>query len=870
MSRKKDPDTPPRRSRRSRKPASTGAPRRKVANTKRRSAPRRSRKTRSSSARDISPRSERRASPKRRKSRSRQSRPTTRSRSRSRQQAPPSGGWLARLGRLSFSALLGALVGGSAVVYVLYHQAVVDVEALLAQDVFTPSGRVLSAPMSVWTGMRISSGQLAADLQSAGYARVRSLQAAGDFVVSPERVQVLDETGRTISVGFSDGRITTVQPGPVARFGAVELAELRGPEGISRRPITVDELPEHVYQPILAMEDARFFDHEGVDPIGITRAVVANITAGDVSQGGSTLTQQLVKNLFLSAERTYERKAREALLAVALENTRTKKQILELYLNEIYLGQIGAASIAGVDQAARAYFGKGAERLEVGEAAVLAGIISAPNRYSPLRHPERTLAQRDKVLKRMQGLGWLSEARLAEELARPLQLAPTPTSRQSPWMVEAAVEHVEAAVEEPGVVSGQGWVVQTTLQPALQRIAERVVAESLAALEEEHDVEGAEMALVALRASDGAVLAMVGGRDYATSQFNRATSASRQVGSTVKPLSYLAALDRDHTQSPGSIVDDAPLQRTVNRKTWAPKNYDGRYVGPISYRDALAQSRNVPAVLVAESVGMEALSSWWKSAGLEEATAYPSAALGSFSATPLAMAGAYTVFPNLGTVSAPRMVSAALDAEGTARYTLAPDTARVASPEAAWLVSSMLSDVITRGTARSASRLGLDGPAAGKTGTTDEARDAWFVGYTGDVVVAVWVGHDRKDALGLTGGKAALPAWTRFVVDAGFSLSLPEPPAGVVQTTLCAETGRPATCGAPCEEAVEEWVYADMDLCAEDDADGSAVTAAANPLRDAISRLLDGTTEASDGPPTEDPDDEAPRRRIFPRRDRNN
>jgi len=828
----------------SRKPASNGAPRRSVDKTRpRKSPPKRKQKgarTRKPPQRRTSHRNKR-----------------TRRRAPRRAPARRGGSILARIGRLAFSSSLGALVGGVAIVYTLYHQAVVDVEHLLSQPVWSATGRILSAPLAVWPGMTLSPGQVAEDLQSAGYARVRSLQADRDFVVSADQIQVRD-AGKTVTMSFSGGRVSSVQPGAVARFSAVELAELRGAEGVSRRPITIDELPEHVYKSVLAMEDARYFDHEGVDPIGITRAVIANVTEGGIAQGGSTLTQQLVKNLFLTAERSYERKAREALLAVALENTRSKRQILELYLNEIYLGQIGGASIAGVDQAARAYFGKGAERLELGEAAVLAGIISAPNRYSPLRHPERALERRDVALTRMAALGWISEAARDEEIARPLQLAPTPTHRQSPWAVEAALEVVESAVGEEGVVAGQGWVVQTTLQPTLQRIAEQVVADSLAELAAEHGAEDAQMALVAVRASDGAVLAMVGGRDYGSSQFNRVTSAARQIGSTIKPLTYLAALEADAARSPGTVLVDAPLERTVSGRSWAPKNYDGRYVGAISYRDALAQSRNVPAVLVAESVGMSSLSALWSDAGLSGATAYPSAALGSFEATPLELAAAYTVFPNGGTARRPRVVSSAADADGEARFSSEDVTATVAGREATWMVVSMMSDVLTEGTGRAASRYGLDGPAAGKTGTTDEARDAWFAGFTGDIVVVVWVGYDRSKALGLTGGKAALPAWSRFVSAAGLPMSLPRPPSGLSQVTLCEETGLPAAC-APCDASHKEWVReASAEQC------GAEPVALANPLRDAISRLL-GTEATEDGVPDEEP---SGRRGLFGRRGR--
>lgn len=828
---------------RRRKPASKGAPRRDVGKTRRRPTPPRAASAPKSRRKQRKPAPARRRSPSKRRPTSRRPPPAT------------AATWFwPWVGRSVISAGLGLMVGGSVVVGVLHHQAVRDVEDLLSTEMWSASGRVLSAPLAAWPGLTVTPGQLAEDLQSAGYARVRTLQSPGDFVVSRNEIQVRTQAGSS-TIGFSDGRISSTRPGSMLYFRPVELAELRGPEGISRRPVSLDDVPEHVYQGVLAMEDARFFDHEGVDPIGIVRAVMANLTGGGVSQGGSTITQQLVKNLFLTAERTYERKAREALLAVALENTRSKKEILELYLNEIYLGQIGGASISGIDQAARVYFGKSAQRLDVGEAAVLAGIISAPNRYSPLRHPERALAQRDKVLDRMLAVGWLTESEHAAEIARPLQLAPTPTHRQGPWLVEAAIEEVESAVGESGVITGQGWTVHTTLQPGLQRIAERVVREGLSELADEHDVDGAEMALVALRASDGAVLAMVGGGDYASSQFNRVTSASRQIGSTVKPLTVLAALTNNTALTPATVFDDAPLERTDNGQVWRPGNYDGRYVGPISMRQALAQSRNIPAILVAEDVGMPTLKRFWHQLGLENATEYPSASLGSFAATPLALAGAYTIFANEGEVSTPRSVNHAVTASGEERYTNPAQRTRLSNPEATWMTTSMMAEVFETGTARSAARHGLTGPAAGKTGTTDEARDAWFVGFTGDVVVAVWVGHDRDDALGLTGGQAALPTWTRFVVESGLPLVLPEPPQSFVQTPFCEESGLPVDCHGPCAVVVEEWVSPEAAECAE--------PAPSSPLREAVGRLLGGTTPSQ---PMAEADADTPQRGGFFRR----
>ena len=751
---------------------------------------------------------------------------------------------------MSFSALLGALVGCSTVGYVLYHQAERDVQALLAQPVWSQTGRVFSAPMELWPGMRLTAGEVASDLQAAGYARVRSLENEGDFKVASDAITLRDVRGDH-TIQFSDGVISSVAPGAMVRFSAVELAELRGPEGESRRPLTLSELPEHVYRAILAMEDGRFFEHEGVDPVGITRAILANMGAGRTTQGGSTLTQQLVKNLFLTSERTYQRKAREALLSVALENLHTKEDILELYLNEVYLGQVGGAGVAGLSSAARAYFGKTADRLELGEAAVLAGIISAPNRYSPIRHPERAIERRDLVLARMVALGWLSAEVASAEKEAPLSLAPSVMSWRSPWGVEAAIEQVEDAAEGEGLVAGQGWSVYTTLQPGLQRIAEAAVTESASRIDADYpEARGAQIALVAVRASDGAVLAMVGGRNYAESSFNRVTSAHRQIGSTVKPLTFLAAVSADHEWTPGANIEDAPLVRRYDGQTWSPKNYDGRYEGEISLRRALAQSRNIPAILLAEAVGMPQLKRYWQGLGLEGATALPSAALGSFEATPLQLAGSYTVFPGGGKVSTPRLVSRAVDSSGSTMQANKPQLREVATEQEAWLVRSMMESVIEEGTGRAARRFGVEGTVGGKTGTTDNAHDAWFVGFAGDIVVAVWVGFDRGQDLGLTGGKGALPTWSRFVAWSGLSAPPVAAPEGLSMVTLCDDSGLLASC-TDCLETHTEHVFEGREPeCPSE-----------SPLRDAVSRMLEGL--GADDTPEEESDQ---RRGLFGRR----
>ncbi len=697
-------------------------------------------------------------------------------------------------------AACGASMGGGFVTWTLYRQALEDVDALLDGRVWASTGSVVSAPMELWPGLRLSPAELASDLQSAGYGRVDAVGAPGDFQVSGDAVLIVgkgkavDGTDGEVLVTFRGDRIGSLSPSSRVRLASTELAGMRGQDNEARQPVALDALPEHVPRAILAMEDARFYEHEGVDPLGIARAVVVNAIRDRPMQGGSTLTQQLVKNLSLTLERTVERKAREAILAMALESQRSKDEILELYLNEIYLGQVGGVAICGIDQAARAYFGKPATRLELGEAATLAGIVSAPNRYSPLRHPEEARERRDITLNRMADVGWLAPGVSEREKRAELQVHPTSTSRHSPWAVDAAADAVETEVGE-GAIAARGLTVVTTIQPALQRLAERAVTEGLAEMEQAWPTtSGAEMALVAMRVDDGSIVALVGGRSYGESQFDRALHGRRQVGSTIKPLSALLALERDPSLSPATVFEDAPLERSVDGKTWAPRNYDGGFRGSMTLRESLRVSRNIPAVLLAEQAGLGRLQEGWQRLGLSGATANPASALGSFTASPVELASAYTVFPGRGKVSAPLLVRRVDEEEGGPVASWDADRSRQSSAESAWLVGDMLQGVVQSGTGRKASAYGATGALGGKTGTTDDARDAWFVGYTPELVVAVWVGFDRDRSLGLTGGKAALPTWSRFVSWSGTTAGSYPRPSGLHFVDGCVACSPDGSC----------------------------------------------------------------------------
>jgi penicillin-binding protein 1B len=695
---------------------------------------------------------------------------------------------------------LGTIGGGLAGAW-FYQGALHQVDTMLARPLWESPGSILGETVVV-AGLGLGSEDVAATLQSAGYSRVQKVGAAGDFVVSARSILVRDGD-EDVLITFAEGSVTSVSPDPVHHFHPTELAGLSDSAEL-RQPIKRSDIPEHLVLAVLAMEDARFFEHPGVDVFGILRALAVNVMGRGHQQGGSTLTQQLAKNLFLTPERSLKRKTRELALAVALESRLTKDEILEVYLNQIYLGQVNGVAICGVDQAARTYFGTTARRLSLGQAAVLAGVISAPNRYSPVRHLARAQERRNLVLDRMTKVGWLGEEEAALTKGQPVQVVRSQANRKAPWAIDHAVELIDAELGE-GSVASSGLTVRTTVDALLQQVAKRAVADGIQAIEEAHpNVKGMEVALVAIDPERGDVLAMVGGRSYRASSFNRATKAARQVGSTVKPFTWLLAYETDRNLAPTTMISDEPLEREVNGELWAPRNYDGQFLGEVSMEEALAKSRNVPAIHVAEGVGLMPLVDHLKSLGLSEARAFPSTALGAFDASPLALAAAYSVFPGEGKVVSPRLIRSVRLPDGSERMKTNVLKRRIASDRAAFLTDVSLQATMAWGTGSGAAAHGVTGMVGGKTGTTDNGRDAWFVGYTNKIVVAVWVGFDKGKDLGLTGAQAALPIWSHFVSKSGrMSDILVQPPDAVISAPLCLESGLLAL--PDCPETEDGW-----------------------------------------------------------------
>jgi penicillin-binding protein 1B len=539
----------------------------------------------------------------------------------------------------------------------------------------------------------------------------------------------------------------------------VAIAPVDGAPREYRIPMALSDLPDHLIDAVLAVEDQRFHDHGGIDWRRLGGAMVANVKAGGIAQGGSTITQQLAKNLFLTADRTPIRKMREAAMALVLESRYDKETLLEAYLNEIYLGQDGGAAIHGVAAASRFHLGKDVRRLDVAEAALLAGMIHAPNRLAPSRHPRDARSRRDLVLDLMEEQGKLSSsaARRARRVAVRTRTHPSGT-------IDARYFRDVAAGALHGRVPKRGAAVFTTLDADLQRQAERAVAWGV------RRFRGGEVqaALVAIDPRTGDILAMVGGRDYGASQFNRAVDARRQPGSAFKPVVALAALEPDRRREPSytlaSVIDDAPLRVETASGPWQPANYDQAFRGPVTFRTALEQSLNVPFARIGLEIGPQRIVDAARRLGITSPLEpVPALALGSGEVSLLELVRAYGVFATGGTLARSRTIIGRVGTDGELDEQDRVQTEQVVDPAVAYLVTSALRGVVQRGTGAELSEVDFRSEVAGKSGTTNDWRDAWFVAYSPALVVGVWVGRDDGTSIRSTGTRAALPIVARFL-----------------------------------------------------------------------------------------------------------
>jgi len=581
-----------------------------------------------------------------------------------------------------------------------------------------------------------------------------------------------------------------------ARSSPVRVATLYGVDWRITPPVTLQSIPAHVSNAFLAAEDVRFHHHIGIDPIGMTRALFTNLRAHGIAAGGSTIDQQIIKTRFLSQERTWRRKITEILLAMLLDARMPKNEILEVYLNDVYLGHNNGKPVLGIDEAARLYFNKRPSELRVDEAAVLAGMIRAPNRDTPEKRPDIARARRDAILAVMLDHDWITEAQFAAAKKRDVEFTGgTIPQAPYPFYLRALRGEIVKEVGIRSVIEGALTIV-CEMDPDAQRNAERVASHAPAQLEATHAwlraqarSEPLQVALLSVDPRNGGIRALVGGSDYNVSPFDRTTAMRRQPGSAFKTFAYLAAIASKKANT-ATLLLDAPISIAVNgNETWQPHNYDDRYRGRVTLRESFEHSLNVPTVRLSEDVGVSKVVNVAEKFGFDEHFArIPALPLGVTEVSMRELTAAYTPFPNLGIRVEPFLLREVRDGRGKTLYAHDLEQKRVANADSTYILHTLLRGVVQRGTASRLKRYGL-GYVAGKTGTTSDYRDAWFVGYTSDMVTSVWVGFDHGEPLRLSSGEAAIPIWGAYMSAIPHSHGEPRPPKGVTFRDIDPETG---------------------------------------------------------------------------------
>ncbi|HQU84140.1 MAG TPA: PBP1A family penicillin-binding protein [Pyrinomonadaceae bacterium] len=673
---------------------------------------------------------------------------------------------------------------------------------LLSGEVYTQSAGIYSAPKTLQTGESFSLEDMTAYLKTAGYieknnqadaSRSRYQIGENQIEIEPGITGMIDgkQVFPALKVKFSKDNKTVASIAEKESGNALKQTQLEpkilnsiAEEGDGRRKaVTFNDLPPHLVKAITVTEDRAFFEHYGVNLRGIGRALWRRYEKEEdnsplANQGGSSITQQLVKNLLLSNEQTLERKAKEALMSVILETRLSKEEIFTLYVNQIYLGQQSGVSIYGVGEASNVYFGKDVSQLTLPEAAFIAGIIRSPNRYNPYKNLERVTERRNQVLDSMLQAGAISQAQNTEARGTNLTMHQVSAQRDlqgMPYFSQYAIEELPKLVSDPEAV--KHLRVYTSIDPDLQKAAYEIVNKRIEKLAKNFPkkADNLNAALVAIRPKTGEIVAMVGGKNYLENQFNRATDAMRQPGSVFKPFVYATAINSAYDGSGGvfttaSIFKDEKKVFTFNQETYAPNNYGDTFSNKeLTLRDALVKSKNTITVDLAMQLNIGKVMNLAAKAGLPKVEkAYPSMALGTAEVTPLQMATAYTTFANLGDKVSPLPIKQITNGEG--KLIVAPTTEKknVLRPDVAYIMDDIMKDVINRGTAVEAQAWGFKN-AEGKTafaGKTGTSRDGWFAGFTPDLVCVVYVGFDNGDDLGMKGSDSAMPVWADFMREA--------------------------------------------------------------------------------------------------------
>ena len=676
------------------------------------------------------------------------------------------------------------------------------VDARLQQPIFATTAKIFAAPREVRPGQKLTVQLIANELRAAGYSPDGASQTSQlgtysqgvlSITVRPGAQSFHSQDGATIHV--SDGVVQSITDDHGQALASYELEPLLI-TGLSddanrtkRRLLTYDEIPQNLVHSVIAIEDRRFFEHSGIDIIRIFGALRNDVFHRHrFKEGASTLTQQLARGFFLTPERTYSRKMREAVISLILEHRFTKQQIFEMYANQINLGQRGSFSINGFGEASQAYFGKDVNQLDLAESALLAGIIQSPNWLNPFRHPDRAIERRNLVLDSMVETGAITKDQAERSKAEPLHTIPgSVDASEAPYFVDLVHDQLQQKLGERDF-NNEGLRIYTSLDPDLQRAATAAVESTMHVIDEQVDKLHAhrkpgetypypQVALVALNPHTGQVLALVGGRSYGTSQLNHAV-AKRPTGSIFKPFVYAAAFatavegtmlpGQNKLFSPVTMLNDEQATYDVGGQTYTPHNDHGDYHDQVTAREALQKSLNNATIGLASMIGFDRVASLARDAGVKNARGTPSVAIGAYDAAPLDMAGAYTIFANNGLHLDPWMLASVRTSTGDVIADYSPTSKQIIDPRVAYLTTSLMQNVINSGTGYEVRRRGFTAPAAGKTGSS---HDAWFAGYTSNLLCVVWVGNDDYTDVKIEGAHAAAPIWAEFMKKA---IALPQ------------------------------------------------------------------------------------------------
>ena len=717
--------------------------------------------------------------------------------------------WIKRIIKWSFYAGLILIV--AAIAYCLYLSGLIEQRF---------SGRKWQIPSTIYSdttlffpGKKVDIDYLPLKLKKLGYRRIQSMpDKKGEYSLDKSIFHIflknLDVPGNKrdgfpISVELNGNlikRMTHTESDealPIVEIGPEIIMQYFGENRELRKLVKLDDVPDYLIKAVISAEDHRYYTHFGVDPTGIIRAFFTNLRHGAIKQGGSTLTQQLAKNYFLTPERTYKRKLNELFISLVIEIKYGKDDIIEMYLNEIYFGQKGSASINGIGEAADFYFGKKVSHLTLSESAVLAGLIKGPNLFSPYANMKKCITRRNQVLKAMHKNKWISDVELDEADNETIKtIGYSRYNKTAPYFLDYVSHQLKSLYPET-VLSSMGFSIYTTLDTRVQAAAEKALEAGLSrleakkpALKRKNPEDKLQGAVVVIQPRTGNILAMVGGRDYSVSQYNRITQAQRQSGSCFKPVIVATFLD---VFRPSDLLSNEEFSYRTGESLWTPDNFSPMAQKQMSVRDMLRLSCNRAAVDLVVSGGLTRVVQNVKKFNFStEFEPYPSIALGAFEVIPIELAMAYCSFAADGIQPYPLALKDVVDENKDVLVGKHIDIKPVISPSKAFLITSMLESVVTDGTARLLKRYGIDFPVAGKTGTTNDFKDAWFIGYTPDFLALVWVGFDNGDSVLSTGSGAALPIWAElansipgYISENRFTI-----PPGVIEKKICTESGK--------------------------------------------------------------------------------